>query len=298
MSLRKAYIFLHSSIFLAGFTGIFGRLIDLNAIPLIWYRVMFAAPMIAIYLYFQRQKIRYPLRDFWEIAKSGIILSVHWILFYSSIKYSNVSVAVVCVGLVGFFTTFLQRIIQKIQFSITELFLSLIAIAGIVLIFNIESGYKLGIILGVASAFLASLFTVLNKDLVKKYEPTLINFYQLTTTFIVMSFILPFQMHFTGNQNLSMSVHDLFYILLFAFFCTALLYILFNKSLQILSPVTVTLSYNLEPIYSIILAILIFKENSELSFNFYIGVGLILLSVLLQSLYAVKNYRITLPTSD
>ena len=298
MSLRKAYIFLHSSIFLAGFTGIFGRLIDLNAIPLIWYRVMFAAPMIAIYLYFQRQKIRYPLRDFWEIAKSGIILSVHWILFYSSIKYSNVSVAVVCVGLVGFFTTFLQRIIQKIQFSITELFLSLIAIAGIVLIFNIESGYKLGIILGVASAFLASLFTVLNKDLVKKYEPTLINFYQLTTTFIVMSFILPFYMHFTGNQNLSMSVHDLFYILLFAFFCTALLYILFNKSLQILSPVTVTLSYNLEPIYSIILAILIFKENSELSFNFYIGVGLILLSVLLQSLYAVKNYRITLPTSD
>ncbi|MCO5247634.1 MAG: DMT family transporter [Chitinophagales bacterium] len=291
MSLKRAYLYLHISILLAGFTGIFGRLIELSAIPLVWYRVMLAAPMIAVFMYIQKQKIIYPLTDIWAIAKSGIVLSIHWIFFYSSIKYSNVSIAVVCFGLIGFFTTILQTLIQKAKFSFVELSLSLIAIAGIVAIFNFETTYKLGITLGIISAFLAALYTVLNKSLVEKYKPTLINLYQLTTCAVVMSFILPFQMHQASDQHLIPDTYDIFYLLLFAFFCTAVLYILFNKSLQNLSPITVTLSYNLEPVYSIILAIFIFNENSELSNQFYLGVTLILLSVFLQSLYSVRAYR-------
>ncbi|MCO5230980.1 MAG: DMT family transporter [Chitinophagales bacterium] len=289
--MRNSYIYLHLSVFLAGFTGIFGRLIQLNEGLLVWYRIALASIVLGGMLLYNKSKICYPLKDILSISKSGVILTIHWLLFFASIKYSNVSIAVVCFGLTGFNTSILYPIIKRKKFNFVEIALSLITLSGIILIFHFDIHYRLGIILGIISSLFSALYTIFNEDLVKKFDSKTLNFYQLSAGTIFLTLVMPLYLKMNPTSYLFPNLTDWIYIFILSIVCTVVLYILFNESLKHISPFTVNLSYNLEPIYSIILAFILFQENKELEGHFYIGMMLVILAVVLQSLLSYKRYQ-------
>lgn len=289
--MREAFIKLHVSILLAGATGIFGRLITLNEALLVWYRMLFATVLFFSLLYVRRKLQRVPFREMLKIAGVGFLLGLHWIFFYGSIKASNVSVGVVCFSLVGFFTAFLEPLINRRRISLVEVLFSLLTLSGIVLIFHFDTRYRLGIGLGVVSSALAALFTISNKRVGKVHSASTMLLYEMGGGFIGLSCILPFYLYFFPVQGMLPGISDFIYLLLLASVCTIGLYLLQIQVLQKVSAFTVNLSYNLEPVYSIILAMLLFNEAKDLDISFYAGLGIIILSVVLQTVSVIYQSR-------
>ena len=210
-------------------------------------------------------------------------MAIHWVTFYGSVKYGNVSIAVVCISGSGFFTAFFDPIIYKRKISFTEVFLGAIAIAGIYIIFDFHPQYKLGIIFGIISAIGSSLFPIFNKRLLLKHNPETLTIYELSGGFLALTIIIPLYLQiFPASYYLPTPV-DWAWLLLLAWVCTVLCFDLQLSALQKISPFTSNLAYNLEPVYGIILAFILFKENRELNIQFYFGVGLIILAVVLQT---------------
>ncbi|HIU37292.1 MAG TPA: DMT family transporter [Candidatus Aphodousia faecigallinarum] len=289
--LSYAFIALHLSILFAGFTGVLGRLITLNEGLLVWYRVMMASGFFLLYLAISRGQIRLGFKDIFRIAWVGLLLSIHWLLFYGSIKYSNVSIGVVCFASVGFFTAIIDPFWSKRAFSIREVAFSLLTILGIALIFHFDTRYQVGIILGILSAIAASVLTIETRRVGSDYPPMTFLFYEVLSSFVIMSAILPIYLAIFPVETIAPSVSDLIYLLLLSSFCTVGLFYFQLEALKDLSAFTVNLSFNLEPVYSIILAMIIFHEAKDLNFSFYIGLFLICLSVLLQSYFHWKSYQ-------
>ncbi len=285
--MRKSYLILHIAVILAGFTGIFGKLISLNEVALVWYRVLFST--LILLLGFKIFKIRRleSLKDKMVIAQVGSLLMLHWIFFYASIKYANVSVGVICYCLTSFFTAIFAPIINKRRFNYEQLFLSLLTIVGISLIFHFDATYQLGIIMGVISSSFSALYTIYNERIVLKYDSKMINYYQLGGGTILLGILLPFYYLIFPNLIYIPSFTDVVYLILFSIFCTIGLYILFAEALKKLSAFTVNLTFNLEPIYAIGLAFLIFDEAKEVNASFYWGLALVLLSVVLQAIFSL-----------
>lgn len=288
-SMRKAFIQLHLSILLAGFTGIFGRLITLPEGPLVWYRTLITSVLLVIILKFMRKIRLLPLKDIIRIALVGFVLVMHWIFFYGSIKASNVSVGVVCFSLTGFFTAVFEPALSRRMFSIREILFSSLTVAGIVLIFHFDSQYRLGIILGVISAAICALFMIANKRISKDYRLMELIFYEIAGGFIIWTVFMPLYLHIFPQTVVVPDAMNLLWLLLFCIFCTIIMYMLQISALQKISAFTVNLSYNLEPVYTIILASVIFKENHELNASFYAGLSLILLSVGLQMWNVIRK---------
>lgn len=280
--MRKAFIQLHISIILAGFTGVFGKLITLNEGLLVWYRMLISGILLLAILGISQKLKAIALKDFKRIALSGFLLGLHWIFFYGSIKYSNISVGVVCFSLTGFFTAILAPILNKKKFAVSELLLSGLTLLGIALIFSFDSKYRTGIALGVISSLLVAFYTIINERQAQVFSSEVITVYQMIGGSIGITLLMPLYLHFFPVDSLIPSLHDLVYLGMLSLFCTVVLYILVTRALRKISAFTVNLSFNLEPVYSIILAIFIYKENRELTTPFYIGLGLIILSVLLQ----------------
>jgi drug/metabolite transporter (DMT)-like permease len=308
--MKQAFIKLHLSILLAGFTGILGKVITLNEGLLVWYRMMLAAVVMGILLFTPRQQSTprqstpqppkgganrdyslYPPfrglggwgRSVWSLFGVGSLLALHWVFFFGSIKASNVSVGVVCFSLTGFFTALLEPLMNYRRISFKELAFSLITLAGIVLIFHFDIRYRTGVVLGVVSSLLAALFTITNKQVAGKYTSSVMLFYEMLGGFLLLTLLMPFYLHFFPVETLLPNGQDIVYLLIFVVFCTVLLYLLQIDVLKQISAFTVNLNYNLEPVYSILIAMLFLGEAKELTFSFYIGLGLILLSVLLQT---------------
>lgn len=292
--MKNSYLYLHLSVLLAGFTGIFGKLIELNEGLLVWYRIALSTIMLGAILIFNQSKIKYPLKEILPLSVPGIVLTIHWLFFFGSIKHSNVAIGTICFGLTGFFTAILQPLIRKRRVNINEILLSIITLAGIAMIFHFDTQYQFGIILGVISSVFSALYTILNEGLVKKYDSKLLNFYQLGAGTIFLGLIMPIYLKFNPTNYLFPNSLDGLYIFILAFFCTVILYVLFNESLKKLSAFTVNLTYNLEPIYSIALAFIIFKEHQQMNNYFFMGISLVMLSVILQSLLAYRKYKTTM----
>lgn len=218
------------------------------------------------------------------IAYVGFLLGIHWLCFYGSIKYANVSIALVCFSASAFFAAFLDPLIMRRRFSIQEVLLSLIAILGIYVIMHFDKRYTIGIILGSFAAFFSALFTVLSKKLTKKHDPYTMTLYELGAGFVFVSIILPFYLEIFPHTAMIPTAPDWIYLLVLSIACTVWAFVLAFKSLKKVSSFTTNLTYNLEPVYGIILAFLIFHENENLNKNFYWGFALILISVVLQSL--------------
>lgn len=280
--MKQAFIKLHLSIILAGFTGIFGKLITLNEGLLVWYRMLITSLLLFILLKIWKKFRLLPLQDMIRIGGDGFLLAMHWVFFYASIKASNISIGVICFSLVGFFTAILEPFINHRRFSVTELILSLITLSGIILIFNLDMRYQSGIILGVISSALAALFTIMNKRVGADYTSSTMLFYEMVGGFICLSVILPVYLYNFQVDTLVPSTQNIIYLMVFSVFCTILLYILQIQALKSISAFTVNLSYNLEPVYSIVLAMAFFGEAKELNYSFYLGLTLIVLSTVLQ----------------
>lgn len=286
-----AFLRLHGSILLAGCTGLFGRFIQLTELPLVWYRVMIGALVLGMIMWGGKQLRMPSWRNLCKIIGCGILLSVHWVFFYGSIKAANVSIGVVCFALVGFFTALLEPFINHHSWKWRELGLSMITVVGIVLIFGLDPRYRYGILLGVVSSILYSLFSIYSKRVVESSKENASNMllFELLGGFIILSIALIVWCWQNPQQPWLPSGNDLWLLPLFASVFTVLPFLLQLQALRKISAFTVNLSYNLEPIYSIILATIFFGEAYEMGLSFGIGVGLIILSVALQTMISQKT---------
>lgn len=286
--MKKAFLSLHIAIFLAGFTGIMGRLITLNEGLLVWWRLLITSCTMAVIFLVSGCLQKASLSLHLRILGTGAIVALHWVFFYASIKYANVSVGLVCFSAIGFFSAFFEPWILQKKLDWIEVLFGALAIAGIWLIFHFDGQYKLGILLGVISSLFAAIFPILNKKLIGQLSADSLTFYELTAALIVLTPVIPFYiLNFPGDHILP-TRSDFLWLLVLSWLCTVLAFNLSLQALKKISPFAVNLSYNLEPVYGIILAFLVFKENEYLGSGFYYGVALILLTVVLQT---IRLYR-------
>ena len=287
--MKKSYVLLHLAVILAGFTGIFGKLISLNEGLLVWYRLLFSS--IILFLILKSLRIRYTIstREKIHIAKIGLLITLHWLFFYASIKYSNISIGVVCYCLTSFFTALFKPLIDGEKFKISELLLSMFTLLGISLIFHFDASYQLGIVLGVVSSAIGALYTIFNKRLVHHYDTKVINYYQMISGTVCLGALLPVYLHFFPVESIIPSLKDIGYLIILAFFCTVGLYVIFAEVLKKIPAFTVNLTFNLEPVYAIIMAFLFFNEGKQVNLAFYIGLSLIIASVILQTMISITK---------
>lgn len=285
------YVKLHVSVLLAGFTGLLAKLISLNEVMIVWYRMLFAFLIFVIMLIFMRKKPVENFIDALKIIGLGSLLTIHLIFFFGSMKYATLSIGVVCYSLVGFFTVLFEPLVLKTKFSFVELFYSLIAVFGIGLIFNFDTSYRFGIVLGVISAGLFALYTLYNKIIQVGKSSRSMLFYELLGGTLFMALFLPFYITISHTAQLLPVGFDCLWIILLAFFCTVLLYLLYIDVLKKLSAFTVSLAGNLEPVYGILLAVIFLGEAKDFTLSFYIGMILIFASVFSQSFFKSKNLK-------
>jgi drug/metabolite transporter (DMT)-like permease len=297
--MKKAFIQLHIAVFLAGFTGVLGRLISFNEGMIVWYRLLFTAVTMWI-LFGLRKKIQaISIKDILMIGVVGFIAAMHWVTFYGSIKYSNVSVALVCFSAIGFFTALFEPLILRKRMNWVELTLGLVTIGGIYVIFHFDTQYKTGIIIGIVSAVLASLFPIFNREFLKRINVETMLSWQQTGGLLALSVLLPFYLQRFPAESFIPGWEDFAWLLVLSWICSVIAFQLSSNALKRLSAFTVNLSYNLEPVYGILLAFIIYKENEFLSKWFYLGFGIIAFALLIhvvilkrdakkQSAYAVK----------
>ena len=289
--MKKALIQLHIAVFLAGFTAILGKLITLNEGLLVWFRLLITVITLGAILYFKKQLLRIPFKDLLKIFGTGAIVAIHWVTFYGSVKYANVSVALVCFSASGFFTAFFEPLIIKRKISFSEVGLGLIAIAGIYIIFDFHPQYTLGIIFGIISAIGSSIFPIFNKKLLLIYSPKILTLYELGGGLLALTILVPFYLMQFKALYYFPSGSDWLWLLVLAWLCTVISFDLQLNALKKVSAFTASLTYNLEPVYGIILAFIFFKENENLNPAFYFGVALILLAVVLQMLRIRRQYK-------
>lgn len=288
--MRTALVKLHASVFLAGFTGILGKVITLAEIPLVWWRMLMVIVLLYAILRLRRAYWRPRLASLAVLYGLGGLLSLSWLFFYGGIKVSTVSVSLVCVSLMGFFTALLSPPILKTPWSPREFVYSAFAIAGIVLIFHFDTQYRFGILLGCLAAAMSALYVICNKKYASHYtNQNLVFFHEICGGFLLVTLAMGLYHHAFPLARVVPDARDLFYLFLLAGFCTVGMYVLQLQALQTISPFTVNLTFNLEPIYSIILAALLLGEGKTFTASFYAGLGLIILSVVLQSMYVIKT---------
>jgi len=282
--LKKAFIQLHIAVLLAGLTGVLGKIITLNEGLLVWYRLLLTAVALWMIYLVRRPSSSIAARDIVRIFGIGAIAAMHWVAFYGSIKYSNVSVGLLCFSAVGFFTALIEPLVLRHRMDYVELLLGLMVIAGIFLIFQVDPSYKTGIIIGLVSSLLGSLFPVLNKRILQRVPAGTVTLYELTGGFLFLSILLPFYLKLAPASKLLPDWKDWIGLLVLSLACTVLAFNLSMNALKKLSAFTVNLSYNLEPVYGIILAFILFREDKYMHGGFYTGFALIILSIGLQML--------------
>lgn len=287
----KSYLQLHLIVFIWGFTAILGALITLDALPLVWFRMLFAVAFIAIYIYVKKLSLKVPLKILWQFLFSGLVIALHWFTFFHAIKISNISITLACLSTGALFASILEPILYGKKIVPYEVFFGLVVVAGLYIIFNVEGNYFWGMITALTSAFLSALFAVINSRLVKSYDATVISFYELSGGVLFFSLLLLFMGSFSVSF-FQLSAKNLGYLLVLSSVCTAYAFIASTSVMKFLSPYTVMLTINLEPIYGIILAVLIFEDKEKMSFEFYIGAVIILLTVLLNAIIKSRKKRL------
>lgn len=287
--MKKALIQLHIAVFLAGFTGVLGKLISMNESLLVWYRMLFAVLGLLLLNLFTRKVKRLSFKEMGPLLLIGAIVAMHWVFFYGSVKYANVSVSLVCFSAVGFFSAFIDPLITKRKFEPVEVLMGLMVMLGVYLIFHFEGSFRLGIIFGIVSSFLAALFPILNKKIIGDHGPDTITFYEMFGGWLSLNFIVPVYLQFMGPVSLIPGKSDLIWLLVLSLACTVLAFNLSVRALGKVSAFTVNLSFNLEPVYGILLAFLIFREHKDLGVSFYAGLFLIFLTVVFQTFRVLRR---------
>ena len=291
----KNYLHLHLLVLIAGFTAILGELISIKAVSLVWYRMVIATFLIVIYIKIAKVKLNVSAKAILRFSIAGIIIALHWITFFGAIDVANISIALSMFSTGAFFASFIEPLIYKRAIIWYEIIFGIIVIIGVFIITQSEIKYLYGILFGISSAFFSSLFSVLNGSFLKQHTATVISFYEFISGVLFISiYILIFDTGFTSDFfNISKS--DFGYLFLLASICTAYAFIAAVYIMKEISPYTVVLTYNLEPIYGIILAIILFPEKEKMSVSFYIGaiiiISVVFLNTLLQYTRKLKRRR-------
>ncbi|MEO5911946.1 MAG: EamA family transporter [Pelobium sp.] len=285
ISRNSNLLILHITVLVWGFTGILGALISINEIYLVWYRVLIASVSLFAYFLFNKTSYKITSKIFLKLFFTGAIVGLHWILFFGAIKASTISVAMVCLSSLTLFTAILEPILNKTKISKLEILVGLFIIGGIYLIFKFETQYKTGIIMGLTSAICASLFSIINAKQVKNRPASVISFYELLGAFFWVSIYLFLTNGFNSKMKLSLS--DGIYLFILGTICTSVAYVAGVSVMKELSAFRVALITNLEPVYAIILALIIFGKDEQMTNGFYIGACVILGSIFLFPI--VKN---------
>lgn len=283
------YLHLHLLVFIAGFTAILGELISIGSIPLVWYRMLMAGILMFFYLKLVKIDYKISLKTKFKFFVAGIIIALHWITFFEAINQSNVSITLAMFSTGAFFASFIEPMIFKRRIVWYEIIFGIIVILGVFLITQSEIKYINGILLGISSALFSSFFAVLNGMFVRTYRASVISFYEFFSGVIFISiFLLIFKDGFNASFFV-LSLNDWIYLFILASICTAYAFIGAVNVMRYLSPYTVVLSYNLEPVYGILLALILFPETETMSVQFYLGALIILLTVLLDGI--LKNSK-------
>ncbi|MBA2423319.1 MAG: EamA family transporter [Chitinophagales bacterium] len=286
--MRQAYLFLHISILLWGFTGIFARAINLSEGVLVWYRMLLTSICWLLIGCFSNRVKRLNLRDTFRISLVGLLVAVHWLFFYGSIKYSNISVGMSCLAMIAVFSSLLEPMITGRRFHWYELMFGLLAAIGMFMIFQFNAEYRTGIILGLVSAFLGSIFTIQNTLLMTRYNSETVTTYELCSGFIYLTLLMPAYLFLFPTDKYFPSNNEWLLLTIFTIVCTVIPFNLSMKALKHVSAFTANLSINMEPVYGIFLAFIFYHEQKELPPGFFIGTIIILLSVIL---YMILKYR-------
>ncbi|TYP72879.1 DMT family transporter [Aquimarina intermedia] len=289
------YLHLHLIVFVWGFTAILGELISIEALPLVWYRMLLASGFILVFIYFRKIKLKVSNQLLLLLIAAGGVIALHWITFFAAIKVSNVSITLALLSTGAFFTSVLEPVFYKRKVIWYELLFGILVIVGLYIIFNVEGDYFLGIVYALCSAFLSAVFSLINGKIAQKYDPSMISFYELLSGVGIITVYLLGVTLYTGGMNgftiqfFNLSLSDWMYMLLLASVCTAYAFIGSVKVMKYLSPYTVMLTINMEPVYGIFLAFLIFGESEQMSPSFYYGALIIISTVILNGIF--KNFK-------
>jgi len=284
----KSHLQLNWIVFIWGFTAILGRLITLDALPLVWFRMLFAVIFIFTYIKIKKISLKLSKKLLLKFLVAGLIIALHWFTFFRAIKVSNVSITLACLSTGAFFTSIIEPVFYKKKIVWYEIFFGLIVVFGLAIIFNVEGKYKEGILLALISAFLSASFAVINSTFVKNNKPTIISFYELLGGVLFFTIFILGTSGFDSNF-FQITSNDFMYLMILSSVCTAYAFITSTSVMKFLSPYTVMLTINLEPIYGIVLAIIIFKDKEQMSPAFYIGASFILITVILNGIIKSRD---------
>ena len=282
------HLVLHLTVVIWGFTGILGKLINMPSSSIVLDRMLIAFVTLVIVLMVKKRKEIVLKRYKWQMLFVGFITAAHWATFFEAIKISNISVTLCCLASCSFFIALIQPLFLKTRLKLYEIILGLFVVLAIYIIFSFENKYSLGIILSLFSAFFAAIFSVWNAVLIKNNSSLVITLYEMLGGTIAMLLYLFLSSEFNIHSIIPNS-YDWFYILVLGVICTALAFLLGTEVLKELSPFTVSISINLEPIYAILLALWIFGESEIMSIEFYIGATIILTTIILNAFFKAKE---------
>lgn len=285
----KNHIHLHFLVLIAGFTAILGELISIDAIPLVWFRMSMAGVLMFLFIKIKKRSLKVPLKAVIRFSIAGIIIALHWITFFAAIKASNISITLAMFSTGAFFASIIEPLFYKRKIIGYEILFGLIVIAGVILITQSELRYLLGIALGISSALFATLFAVLNGQFVQNYKASVISFYEFVSGVLFMSIFIAFSGDGFDTSYFQLTASDWTCLIILASVCTAYAFIASIHVMKHITPYTLVLTYNLEPIYGIVLAIIIFPQTETMRPLFYLGAGLIISTVLLNAVFKNSN---------
>ena len=261
---------LHLMVVILGFTGIFGKIISLDAIHLVWYRMGIAFVSLAIFLLFKKQLFSISKKNFFGIFGVGALVTIHWLCFFQSIKVSTVSIAVVCMATSSLFSALIEPIFFKRKLLAYEVIMGIIVVVALSFVMGTEKQYIWGYFYGIIAALFGTLFTLFNAKYIKKVGAAKITMIEMLAGVIIISLILLFQQDYTIFTSF-ITIKDFSYLILLGTLCTAMIFVWMTEIMRHITPYSLIMAINLEPIYSIILALIIFGENELMSTSFYIG---------------------------
>ena len=291
---KRALLQLHIFVFLAGLTGSLGFLIKLNGLVLVFYRILITVIVLWALALFRKNKHQYNLKTKLSLLGTGAIIALHWVCFYQSIKLANVSIALVCFSSTSLFSSFLEPLWKHAKIQFQEILIGSLSLLGIFLIFHFDTQFRTGIIVGLFSALFAAIFSIINKRFTSHIDVQTIQSFEMTGGLL---FLLPFIVFYAFNigfnpVGLLPTSMDWFWLSILAIACTVWSTHLMLSSLKHISAFTLNVTLNLEPVYGIILAFILFKEQKQLGLSFYAGIVCIIISVIIQMRRIVKQHRI------
>ena len=286
----KSLIHFHFIVFIFGFTAILGSLISIDSLELVWYRMAIASIVLLIYAAVFKKQIKVPKSLLLKLLISGMIIALHWLTFFKAIKVSNVSITLSILSLGAFLTSFLEPLFYGRKIILYEIIFGLIVVVGMSLIFNSQYHYLEGIIYALISVLLSVFFGLIIGKLIKEASSLAISIYELLGGVFLISIILLFSDRI-DSEFFDISKIDFYWLLILATVCTAYAFVISVDVLKHLSPYSLMISINMEPVYGIILAIIFLNESKDLSFNFYLGFILIFSSVILNGVFKLKNKK-------